>query len=223
MHRLIANGPVRADARVTDTRKHFYVGLDLGKQEDYTAIAVVERAQLTYEQADPVSYDRLKKTECRLRYMERVRLQTPYPRITDRVRSVLQSLGGSKLGVQVEGTTLVVDATGVGGPVVDMLRAAKLNCTLSPVVITSGYRESQVDGVWHVPRQSLVSGLQVAVEHRELGISKKMRGYETLVEELLAMGSGDEHDDLVFAVALAWWKARARRAAPPVWGSGRLL
>jgi hypothetical protein len=29
----------------------------------------------------------------------------------------------------------------------------------------------------------------------------------------------NEHDDLVFAVALAWWKARERQR-PLVWGTG---
>ena len=41
---------------------------------------------------------------------------------------------------------LVVDATGVGAPVVDMLRAAGLGCDISSVTITGGEKETARPG-----------------------------------------------------------------------------
>jgi hypothetical protein len=59
----------------------------------------------------------------------------------------------------------------------------------------------------------LLAGLEVLLEAGELKICKRLREAEWLARELESMrvvgnGSGGEHDDLVFAVALAVWPAR---------------
>jgi hypothetical protein len=118
---------------------------------------------------------------------------------------------------------LVADATGVGAPVVDLLRAAHLPCSLTPVTITSGDRAHSQGDHWHVPKRDLLNNLLVLLEAGELRIPRKLTEAGALVRELSAVemrhrpggvrmgadGSG-EHDDLVMAVALACWKAKRK-------------
>ena len=121
------------------------------------------------------------------------------------------------------GSRLVVDATGVGAPVVDMLRSSGLGGRLTTVTITSGETAQGEGERWRVPRGDLLAGLEVLLEAGELKVSKRLREAERLVRELEAMrpaplnrsgnksghrSGGGEHDDLVFAAALAVWRAR---------------
>jgi hypothetical protein len=142
-----------------------------------------------------------------------MKLGTPYTEVVQRVVDVL---GNPKLA---GGRRLAVDATGVGMPVVDMLRAAKPGCTLMPMLITGGVGERFDGRVWHVAKVDLLAGLQALLEKGELGIAKGMRETPTLVKELtdvrvryrnsgrvrLGADGAEEHDDLVIAVALACW------------------
>ena len=158
-----------------------------------------------------------------LRHVERVPLGTPYPQVVARVRDIARSqeLAGR--------CSLAVDATGVGAPVVEMLRAAQVGCEISAVTITSGEREHSSSGpgglLWSVPKQDLLMGVQVLLERGELRIARRMRDAGPLVKELLDMrlstgqngrvkmgadGYG-EHDDLVIALALACWRAKKKQ------------
>jgi hypothetical protein len=115
---------------------------------------------------------------------------------------------------------LAVDATGVGAPVVEMLRAAAA-CEICAVTITGGEREHQTGHGWSVPKQDLISGLQVLLERGGLKIAREMGEAGPLVREFMSMKStrGErgrvrlgadgcgEHDDLVIALALACWRA----------------
>src|SRR6266853_1303046 len=85
--------------------------------------------------------------------------------------------------------TLVMDATGVGAPVVDMLKRAQLGCGIEPVILTGGEWASQAEGVWCVPKQDLVAGLRVMLEKRELGLPAKLGASRLLVKEMAKMES----------------------------------
>src|SRR6476619_2508425 len=110
-------------------KREYTVGVDLGKRRDYTAIAVVERFQ---ENGGFDSYRRCNITIWRhaLLKLERVPLGSPYGVVVSRVRDVVRAL------VQRAPTTLVVDATGVGEPVVDALRVALTDTVHSLVAVT---------------------------------------------------------------------------------------
>jgi hypothetical protein len=206
----------------------YFVGLDLGQSRDYSALAVVERADVLLEEFDHATYERHRERRYRVRFLERVALGTPYPSVVERVREVVRAkpLAGR--------CTLVMDATGVGAPVVDLMRRAQLGCGIEPVILTGGERSSQADGVWCVPKQDLVAGLRVMLEKRELGLPAKFGPSRVLVKELAEMeswmgGRGGQkfgarregaHDDLVMASALACW--RARRRLPEMWGTKSL-
>jgi hypothetical protein len=197
----------------------YFVGVDLGQSRDYTAIAVVERTELRGDW-DGAKWAWRKVVLLRLRFLERIALGTPYPEVVRRVLEVTHSRG---LAGRCH---LAVDGTGVGPPVVDMLRAAGPGCPLSPVVVTSGEKENRADGYYRVPKRNLIVGLQVLLQRHALRIAAGMTHGEALVAEMAEMqvkvtGAGREqfgawrqgtHDDLVFAVALACWAAK--RAYP---------
>lgn len=198
----------------------FYAGLDLGQRRDHSALAVVERRDAVSAHQAPVLEAMV------VRHLERVPLGTPYPRVVARVREVLRD--GELRGQ----CALAVDGTGVGAPVVEMLRTAQLGCEVSAVTITGGERAHSSYGAaglsWSVPKQDLLAGVQVLLEKEELKIARGMREAGALVKELLSVQArqmGDEgrlrvgadgfgeHDDLVIALALACWRAGRRRNA----------
>jgi len=185
-----------------------FAGVDLGQRHDHTAIAVVERMEFYQAYQAPKMHSLL------LRHVERVPLGTTYPEIVRRLKQLVREAG----------CPVAVDATGVGAPVVDMLRGAGLGCEVTAVVMTGGESERRTGAGWCVPKQDLVAGVQVLLEKGELKIARGMREAGTLVRELAdvkarigsvgrvrvgADGAG-EHDDLVMAVALACWRAKRR-------------
>ncbi|HYI96373.1 MAG TPA: hypothetical protein VEX68_22710 [Bryobacteraceae bacterium] len=188
------------------TRRTYVVGLDLGQKRDYSAVAVLELAQTIYEdRRDPVTYDFVREECFRLVYLERVELGTPYP-------DVVEHVAGLVADERLADCTLVVDATGVGAPVVDLLKKAKLPCRLMPVMITGGSHDRPgPTGGYHVPRRELLTGLQVLFDEGRLQIARRMPMAEALVRELTGFKAGSR-DDLVLATALAWWWARKNEA-----------
>jgi len=178
----------------------FYLGLDLGKKHDHTAIAIVERRGNTLQ----------------VRHLERVALGTPYTGVVARIGEIVERPGP---------WAVVVDGTGVGEPVVDALRRAGLGCGITAVTITGGQRESRGGSVCSVPKQDLIAGVQMAMEKGELRVARRLGEAGALVKEMLnvritaGLASGKvrigadqygEHDDLVIALALACWRARRR-------------
>ena len=150
-------------------------------------------------------------------------LGTPYPEVVERVVQVTRSpeLAGR--------CHLAVDGTGVGPPVIDMLRRAKLDCKLMPVTITGGQSECMENGYHRVPKRDLIVGLQVLFQRGGLKIPRCLKDGPALVTELAGMRvkitpAGNEqivtwregaHDDQVFAVALAYWAANKMYPNPP--------
>src|SRR5690349_18518770 len=104
-----------------------YLGLDLGQTTDYSALAIVRRE--TAKDRDPYAYslsnpypDEAGDPEARPEYLvghlHRWPLRTPYPQIAaDTARLVLHA---TAIRPRAERIALVVDATGVGRPVVDL-------------------------------------------------------------------------------------------------------
>ncbi len=193
----------------------YFVGVDFGQTRDFTAIGVLERAETTGAW-DPVMFAWKKVVSLRLRYLERIALGTPYPEVVNRLVQVTQwpELAGR--------CRLAVDGTGVGRPVVDLLRRARPGCVLMPVNITSGLRQTEEHGYYGVPKRDLILGVQVLLQRGVLRIAAGLEHAPDLVKEMAAMQvkitlAGHEqyggwregtHDDLVFAVALACWNAQ---------------
>ena len=185
------------------TRNPYFVGLDLGQRQDFSAVAVVERDE---------------QGCMRVRHLERLALGTPYVNVVSRVSEIMQH---PELARE---SRLVVDATGVGAPMVEMLRAARPAYRVTAVTITAGEHAHGRDEEWHVPKKDLMAGLQVLLEDGQLKIHRRLRDAEALVRELtdirlssrsggrVGMGADGhgEHDDLALAVALACWRGRRK-------------
>ena len=93
--------------------------------------------------------------------------------ITEVVRRVVEV---ARNGLLAGARRLVVDATGVGLPVVDMLRAARPGCEIAPVLITGGATQRYDGRMWHVPKVDLLAGLQGMLERGELKIARQDEG-----------------------------------------------
>ncbi len=224
-----------------DAIKSFYVGLDLGQRRDRTAIAVIEEplwipdeeTQFAYrapatgwvapDSLRPehramlrrLNYERGRPAHppLSLRHLERIPLGTRYPEIVARVVALMRTppLAGN--------AWLIVDATGVGAPVVDLFRAAVDG--LVEVVITGGHEvtwDAEGDLRCRTPKRLLVSSIQALLQSERLKIAAGLPEAQTLVDELLAFqvtiseaahdsyaGRQGAHDDLVLATAMACW------------------
>ena len=87
----------------------FYVGLDLGQAADFTALAVLEA----------VSAEEVER-ELHLRHLERYPLRTPYKAVAEGVAALVEKL--RDLLFMRDEPHLLVDNTGVGRAVTDVLR-----------------------------------------------------------------------------------------------------
>jgi hypothetical protein len=80
---------------------------------------------------------------------------------------------------------LAIDMTSVGHAVAGVFRQAQLAASIFPVVVTSGRTTGFGEGgSWHVPKQELVSVLQVLLQSRRLAIAKALPEAATLTKEL---------------------------------------
>jgi hypothetical protein len=232
----------------------FVIGLDLGQVNDPTAIAVLARrvrptgrteTVTSIDASDPtdawrvVTYDRPQTAgHYDIVHLERLALGTSYVEVPGRVRKVRDDLRRrwQELAWERNRTRpayaedapieLTVDATGVGRPVVDILREHGLNPI--EVGIHGGDQVIQADpDHWRVPKRVLASGVQAAVQSGRLKAAATLPDWSVLRQELLhfrpkislaghvsfgATGgpddwrSGRPNDDLVLAVAIAlWW------------------
>lgn len=194
----------------------YILGLDLGQASDYTAIVALERKpevlrheehwQRAHRMLVPIYTDRYRVVAA-----ERLPLHTSYPAIVEYVAKRVEQLRGD--------CELVVDATGVGRPVADML--TERDVPFVPVLITGGNDESvDARGYYHVPKGSLVVHVHTVLATSRLTIPKALEHHALLAHELVAFRNkktktghdsmeawrDSDHDDLVLALALAcWW------------------
>lgn len=215
----------------------YVIGVDLGQKRDYTASAVLQVHEGDPDHNEPKRYD--------LRHLDRPELGTSYTAICDGIASMVERIKAD--GGNVE---LVVDETGVGSPIVEMLRERKL----SPVAITitSGDAVTEVRRGRHyrVPKRDLVMGLLRVFEDGRMRIAKGLSLAQVLRSEAENMrikvnpqtahdsyehAREGDHDDLVLAACVAVWRMENRReprirdfgpapvqtSAPKVWHWGK--
>jgi len=130
--------------------------------------------------------------EYRVRHLQRFPLNTTYPAMINRTIEIIQKLGGG---------TLVIDATGVGRPVVDLFWEHGLTpwaititggnnatCAATEAIkkkgmfVTPSVRDQLT---WSVPKRDLVGVLSVSFQNHVLKISSKLPDAKTLTDELL--------------------------------------
>ncbi len=208
----------------TFTNSEWALGVDLGQSADSTAIAAVEK--LVHSDVTWKGKVMSTSEEFRVRHLERLPLGLSY---VEQVRHVQTLLTRSPLNA---GCELVVDDSGVGRPVGDLL----VNSGLRPtrVTITAGDSQTpQGGGRWHVAKGLLISHLDARLHTGELKIASELHEAEVLREELRdfrrhvsAAGRSSfearsgRHDDLVMSLAIAMW-AHVGRPKQPVARVGR--
>src|SRR3712207_6698248 len=160
----------------------FCVGLDLGQSADFTALAVVEDI-LTLD----ASVGR-KQRSLHLRHLERYPLRTLYPDIAEGVAALMRrpelsrdEFYGAK--VRRKPPELVVDQTGVGPAVTDLLK--KRGLRFRAITITGGNETNYTGGTWRVPKRDLVGALEVPFHTGALKVAEGLTLWPALREELL--------------------------------------
>ncbi|NJL30003.1 MAG: hypothetical protein HC897_19975 [Thermoanaerobaculia bacterium] len=185
------------------------IGIDIGQTHDPTAIAVVE--EQNRREGDRT------ETHYLVRSLERLPLGTPYPQVVRRLHQIITAV------YQRTGHRPIVylDATGVGTPILDMLREnAVRSCDLRAVYITHGERckqEKRGDYTRVVLGKALlVCRLQALLSTGRLHLPRtpdaealavELLNYEIRVDENATDRYGafrvGTHDDLATAVGLA--------------------
>ena len=184
------------------------IGIDIGQKRDPTALCV-SQGQWRDEEG---------RTESHfvIRHLERLPLGTPYPQVADRIARVTDQIR-AKTG---ESPTVFVDGTGVGQPVVDLLRERVHSGEVVAVWFTYGDQRTESWEGDHLRvslgKSHMVSRLQVLLgtgrlhlpRTREAGaLTDELLNYELRVDQ-----SGHEtfgafrtgtHDDLACALGLA--------------------
>jgi hypothetical protein len=180
------------------------VAVDLGKLTDFSALVVAQR---TANRRDAV---------LDVPMVKRWPIGTPYLQIAADVKAFTNR-------PLFRDAILVVDGTGVGSAVVELLAAAvrlPFVRQLLPVVITGGHNVTGDPTKVRVPKSELASAVQQALGTRRLRIARsedsdvlrsELQHFERFVNpdtghESFEAGRG--HDDTVLALALACWFAR---------------
>ncbi len=195
----------------------YFVGLDLGQARNFTAMAVLERRWHQATVQDFIaSGSRGYQGEYRYRVvgLDRCSLGTPYPEVVEWVKRRLTEYPKDLIAA------VVVDATGVGSAVMQLLQRANLGVRVVGVVITGnqavpvGAGANTVAGYYTVSRAELLTGLQVAVQAKQLTVAmSECREWEALSRELVLLRMEGKRagvqDDLAFGLGLAvWWGLR---------------
>jgi hypothetical protein len=202
----------------------YFVGLDLGQSADFTALAVVQSVKEANEEG------RLRNL-LHLRYLERYPLRTPYTDVADGVAALMRSdtlnldeYDPSRHRIARPKVELLVDKTGVGVAVTDLLKERSLKFT--SVTIHGGEKVTRSKGGYNVPKLDLVAALEVPFHKETLKVAEGLQLWGVLREELrnfrrkvnpktshasFEHWRESDHDDLVLAAAIACWGATGGR------------
>lgn len=197
------------------TINKYVIGIALGQSNERTALAVVGTEQ-TGQSSDPV---------CSVRHLKRYDMLTSFPDIIEDTKGTAEEI----IKQSKQPPSLILEATGVGAPVVDLFnkqRAALAVSTLEAVMITAGDMEAREyqNGVAYnrLPKRNMASVVQVLLQTKRLKIAPSLAEAQTLVRELsnfkvkINTAANNEtfdpwregaEDDLVFSVAVACWHA----------------
>jgi len=201
------------------------IGVDIGQQRDPTAIVVTEKERITAVDRGwrvPVSSATGREIQrdveysdrYSVRHLERLPLGTPYPDVANRIATVVRGVKA-----RVHGQLLVMtDCTGVGAPIVDLVRQAITGSgiTVVAVTFTHGDRYERRHDSASLGKAYLVSRLQVLLQIEALKLPRTSEA-EQLADELMnyeikVTQNGNDtygafkvgtHDDLATALGLS--------------------
>jgi len=219
---------------MTSYTTEWYIGADIGQAADPTAVCLLQ-IKTPYTEPKPTARDSLdtfgigdatgKPSEppqpmgpvrYEVNHIGRAELGTPYPAIEAKLVEYAEQFDERNIT-----HSLIVDATGVGRPIVDSLRAAGLKPV--PVIVHGGNAVNYSNGYFNVPKRDLVGSAQLLMAKKLLHIAKNAPLAQVLENELKSfvvdMSTGHDkygaaesgswrmnaHDDILFALSLACW------------------
>ena len=179
----------------------YLLGLDLGQQNDYSVLSILE-----------INKDNLtQQVQYSLVYLKRYALKTSYMTIADSVKIIINS---NKI---LDKYALIIDQTGVGRPVMDVFQdnnMAPFGITITGGNNTNWENRREVK----VPKRDIVSSLQVVFQNKRIKIASNLPDIDLIKKELLYFrskisSSGHDsysaissmHDDIVISIGLAIW------------------
>ncbi len=196
--------------------KHI-LSVDLGKDGDYTAMALLSLQERLMERVPRHQYDTTRASivsSFALLGLERAELGTPYTEISRRVARLTTAPAYS------QDILVVIDATGVGNAVAEMF--AQAGVYAMKLIVTGGHEPSVKNGRYYVPKKDLVAALRTAFDTGRLKVAPGLPAWGDLLAEMTNFvmkrdqRTGHEkfeawrerdHDDLVLALAMGVWVA----------------
>ena len=181
------------------------MGVDIGQKREPTAICVTE--------IDERRIGSRRVNHWIVRHLERLPIGTSYPAVAKR----LSEVSGGIRNMATRRPYLYVDATGMGQPIIDLLRDETTRLgSITPVYFTHGDQRNQEGGEIRLGKAYLVSRLQMLLQTARLHLPKTAEShklaqdlldYEIQVDEKAnerygAFSVGTQ-DDLVTALGLA--------------------
>ncbi len=191
----------------------YFSGLDLGQSRDHSALVVLEQNAIP----DPDAPGRY-AAQFDVCHIHRWELKTPYPQVVENLHRWFEI-------APLRGSSLVVDATGVGQGIVDMITATPFPAAVRPFKITCGSNPG--DGT--VPKVDLVGAVPSALQTGRLRFAEELPLTEVLVKELemfrvkvtsdrnetYSAWHENDHDDICIALALALHYGEKHASYPP--------
>ena len=189
---------------------HYYCGADIGKKRDPSTVCVI-RTRYAFG-----------KAEYHVGYLKRFNLQMLYTDISTKLANLDRQL--SQLAAQ-EGkeaiVTYVLDSTGIGGPVAEVVCKKLPYARIMKAYITGGIATTySPEDPWevHIPKGQLISGLMAAYDRGIISVPRDSKEAAAIEEELANFeihiseaghdtyyAAPSKHDDLVIALALSVW------------------
>jgi len=202
---------------------HYVLGASLGTGMQPTAIAVIE------QEISQNGNWRAGIKALSLRHLERAPLDDGITKIVAQVEALLKraEIAKSEAG---GGADVALDITGTGRAPVELFKGAGINPQLITITGAATTEEETEPNDWRIPKIELIGNLQVLLESERLQMARDLDLVSDLTDELNKFSMKPprinpndpeswregQFDDLVFAVAVAAWRA-VRHVPRPQW------
>lgn len=189
---------------------HYFLGFDLGKDRDFSAIAVLAYSLIADGPFDAARYGQPMRPVLDLISLVRIPLGTEYLEVMNRLRGlVTKILASAPWGYSPPIVYVVIDSAGPGQVAVELIRRQQLNVNIVPTLLSGGTESNYLkSGKITIPRRDLLSNTRYLLESATLRIAGGLKFGDALEKEFAAVRpeSGQSaHDDLAIATGLAAW------------------
>jgi phage FluMu gp28-like protein len=190
----------------------YFCGVDLGRKRDPSTLAIIEVQYINGGRTYVVSY--LKRFTLSMLYTD---IATKLVKTNESLKRIASDKGKEAI------ISYVLDATGLGAPICELVEKALPLADVKRVYITGGINttEGSEYNEYRVPKGQLISGLMAAFDSKSIYMTNRSKEIDQIVTELAEFeihisdsgrdtfddrGKG-HHSDLVVALALAVWAA----------------